>query len=84
MLLIFVSCGTFHDIKEYRDRIFSQAGNELGASSITARNELFLKLAKNTASDFHLYLRWLRSKYYIPLIKRITKEKCMCIFPCLS
>ncbi len=73
MLLMFVSCGTFHDIKEYRGRVFSQAGNELGASSITARNELsmffpytsftagnklFLKLAKNTASSFHLYLRW--------------------------
>ncbi len=79
MLLMFVSCGTFHDIKEYRGRTFSQAGNELGVSSIIARNELsmlfpytclltagnelVLKLAKNTASDFHLYLRWLRSKY---------------------
>ncbi len=52
-----------------RGRIFSQTGNELGASSFPARNdlsmlfpynslpagkELVLKLTKNTASDFEL------------------------------
>ncbi len=52
-------------------RIFSQAGNELGASSFSARNELtmifpytsftagnelILKLTKNTATDFLLPL----------------------------
>ncbi len=52
-----------------KGRIFSQTGNELGASSFPARNELsmlfpynslpagnelVLKLTKNTASDFEL------------------------------